>query len=100
MTLATSLIPGLDELVRGDDPKRRAEAVRRIAELFFDGAGGFRPEHVEFFDGILIDLVRRTSAPTSPNGLLRSSMRHATWSASWRVRTRSQSQVRCSATRP
>src|SRR5215468_5102918 len=62
MALATSLIPGLDELVRGDDPKRRAEAVRRIAELFFEGAGGFQPEHVEFFDGILIDLVPRAEA--------------------------------------
>ncbi|MCP4616365.1 MAG: DUF2336 domain-containing protein [Bradyrhizobium sp.] len=57
MVLATSLIPGLDELVRGDDPKRRAEAVRRIAELFFEGADGFRPEHIELFDGILMDLV-------------------------------------------
>jgi uncharacterized protein (DUF2336 family) len=57
MALATSLIPGLDELVRGDDPKRRAEAARQIAELFLQGAGGFRPEHVEFFDGILTGLV-------------------------------------------
>src|SRR5262249_10711277 len=60
MALATSLIPGLDELVRGDDPNRRAEAARRIAELFLQGASGFRPEHVEFFDGILIGLVPHT----------------------------------------
>lgn len=60
MALATSLIPGLDEIVRGDDPKRRADAARRIAELFFEGAVGFKPEHVEFFDGILIGLVPRT----------------------------------------
>ncbi|HXI06510.1 MAG: DUF2336 domain-containing protein [Bradyrhizobium sp.] len=57
MALATSLVPGLDEIVRGDDPQRRAEAARRIAELFLQGAGGFRPEHVEFFDGILLGLV-------------------------------------------
>ena len=57
MAFATSLIPGLDELVRGDDPERRAEAVRRIAALFFEGADRFRPEHVEFFDGILTGLV-------------------------------------------
>ena len=62
MALATSLIPGLDELVRGDDPNRRAEAVRRIAELFFAGIGNFRPEHVELFDGILIDLVPSAEA--------------------------------------
>jgi uncharacterized protein (DUF2336 family) len=60
MAIATSLIPGLDELVRGDDPKRCAEAARRIADLFFEGAGGFKPEHVEFFDGILVGLVPRT----------------------------------------
>src|ERR1700752_733359 len=60
MAFATSLIPGLDQLVRGDDPKRRADAARRIAELFFEGASGFAPEHVEFFDGMLVGLVPRT----------------------------------------
>jgi uncharacterized protein (DUF2336 family) len=60
MAFATSLIPGLDEIVRGDDPKRRAEAARQIAELFFAGAGNFKPEHVEFFDIILVGLVPRT----------------------------------------
>ena len=60
MAFATSLIPGLDEIVRGDDPERRADAARRIAELFFNGASQFRPEHVEFFDMILVGLVPRT----------------------------------------
>jgi uncharacterized protein (DUF2336 family) len=60
MALATALIPGLDEIVRGNDPNRRAEAARRIAELFFEGAGNFKPEHVEFFDIILVGLVPRT----------------------------------------
>ena len=60
MTVATSLIPGLDEIVRNGDPKRRAEAARRIAELFLQGAANFRPDHVDLFDGILIDLVPHT----------------------------------------
>jgi uncharacterized protein (DUF2336 family) len=60
MAFATSLIPGLEEIVRGDDPKRRAEAARQIAELFFAGADNFKPEHVEFFDIILVGLVPRT----------------------------------------
>lgn len=60
MAFATSLIPGLDEIVRGDDPDRRADAARRIAELFLQGAAGLRPEHVEVFDGILTGLVPRT----------------------------------------
>jgi uncharacterized protein (DUF2336 family) len=60
MTVATSLIPGLDEIVKNGDPNRRAEAARRITELFLHGAANFRPEHVDLFDGILIDLVPHT----------------------------------------
>src|SRR5882757_8055721 len=60
MTFAASLIPGLDEFVKHGDPKRRAEAARRIAELFLLGAGNFRPDHVDLFDGVLIDLVPHT----------------------------------------
>lgn len=60
MTVATSLIPGLDEIVRHGDPKRLAEAARRITELFLTGAANFRPDHVDLFDGILIDLVPHT----------------------------------------
>src|ERR1700738_2634208 len=57
MTAATSLIPGLDEIVRGDDPKRRSDAARQIAELFLQGAANFRSDHVDLFDSILIGLV-------------------------------------------
>ena len=62
MTVATSLIPGLDEIVRHGDPKRRAEAARRITELYLQGAAKFRPDHVDLFDGVLIDLVPHTEA--------------------------------------
>src|SRR5260370_19122128 len=60
MTIATSLIPGLDEIVKHGDPKRRAEAGRRIAELYLEAAAGLRPDHVELFDGFLVDLVPHT----------------------------------------
>jgi uncharacterized protein (DUF2336 family) len=60
MTIATSLIPGLDEIVRNGDPGRRAEAARRIAELYLGGAANFRPDLVELFDGVLTDLVPHT----------------------------------------
>jgi uncharacterized protein (DUF2336 family) len=60
MTVATSLIPGLDEIVTGGDPKRLAEAARRISELFLQAAANLRPDHVDLFDGILIDLVPHT----------------------------------------
>ena len=61
MSAATSLIPGLDEIVRHGDPERRAEAARRIAELFLQGASKFRTEHVELFDGVLTGLVPHTA---------------------------------------
>jgi uncharacterized protein (DUF2336 family) len=57
MALAPSLIPGLEEIVKNGDPKRRAEAARRISELFLAGATTLRPDHVDLFDGILVDLV-------------------------------------------
>jgi len=57
MTAATSLIPGLDEIVRHGDPQRRTEAARAIAELFFQDAARLNPDHVDLFDGLLIDLV-------------------------------------------
>jgi uncharacterized protein (DUF2336 family) len=63
MTVATSLIPGLEEIVRHGDPKRLAEAARRITELFLTGAANFRPDHVDLFDGILIGLVPHTELP-------------------------------------
>jgi uncharacterized protein (DUF2336 family) len=60
MTAATALIPGLDEIVQGGDPQRRAKAARRIAELFLVGAASFRPDHVNLFDDVLIGLVPHT----------------------------------------
>jgi uncharacterized protein (DUF2336 family) len=60
MAVATSLIPGLDEIIRHGDPKRRADAAQRISEMFLQGAGLFRPDHVDLVDGFLIDLVPHT----------------------------------------
>src|SRR5215211_5553805 len=60
MTAATSLMPGLEEIVRGADPRRRSDAARRIADLFLQGAANFRAEHIDLFDGVLIGLVPHT----------------------------------------
>src|SRR5688572_1489325 len=60
MTIATALIPGLDEIVKNGDPKRRADAARRITELYLSGAANFRSDHVDLFDGVLIGLVPHT----------------------------------------
>jgi uncharacterized protein (DUF2336 family) len=53
-------IPGLDDIVKNGDPRRRADAARKISELFFAGAAQFRPAHVDLFDGILTGLVLHT----------------------------------------
>ncbi len=60
MTIATTLIPGLDDIVRNGAPERRAEAARRIAEMFLQDAAHLRTNHVALFDGILTDLVPHT----------------------------------------
>jgi uncharacterized protein (DUF2336 family) len=59
-TVATALIPGLDEIVRHGDPKRRAEALRRISELFVQEAAKLRSDHVDLFDGVLGGLIPNT----------------------------------------
>jgi uncharacterized protein (DUF2336 family) len=61
MAVAPS-IPGLDDIVRHGDPKRRRDAARKISELFLAGAPQFRPRHVDLFDGILSGLVPHTEA--------------------------------------
>src|SRR6516164_7712656 len=63
MSVAASLIPGLDEIIRQGDSKRLGDAVRRIAELLAQGAATFRPDHVDLFDRVLIDLVPHTAMP-------------------------------------
>src|SRR5882757_711706 len=60
MTTATALIPELDEIVKSGDPKRRADAARRIRELFLQGAASFGSSHVDLFDGVLTSLVPHT----------------------------------------
>jgi len=57
MTVATSLIPGLDDIVKRGDPRRRGEVARAISDLFFHDAAKLRPDLVDLFDNLLIDLV-------------------------------------------
>jgi uncharacterized protein (DUF2336 family) len=57
MTVATSLIPELDDIVRRGDPKRQGEVAHAIAELFFRDAAKLRPDLVALYDDLLIDLV-------------------------------------------
>ena len=85
MSIARSLIPELDEIVRHGDPRRRAEAARRITELFLQGAASFRSDHVDLFDGVLIDLVPNSPrGPIWPNGCRSSPTPPAPWSGNSR----------------
>ena len=60
MAVAHSLIPGLEEIVQHGDSRRRADAVRKISELFLAGASQFHSDHVDLFDGVLTSLVPQT----------------------------------------
>ena len=60
MTVATPLIPGLDEIVKRGDPKRLAAVSRGIANLFVQGSASFQPRHVELFDHVLTGIVPQT----------------------------------------
>ena len=62
MTIATPLLPGLDEIVKRGDPKRLAKVSAGIAELFAQGAANFQPGHVELFDRVLTGIVPQTEA--------------------------------------
>jgi uncharacterized protein (DUF2336 family) len=57
MTVATSLIPGLDDIVKRGDPRRRGEIAHAISQLFFQDAANLRPDVIDLFDNLLIDLV-------------------------------------------
>lgn len=57
MTTAPALIPELDDIVRRGDPKRRADAARRVGELFLQGVANFHADHIDLFDGVLTSLV-------------------------------------------
>jgi hypothetical protein len=70
MIISPSLIPELDDIVSRGDPKRRADAARRISELFLQGAASFRPDHVDLFDGVLTSLVPHAELANAPRGLV------------------------------
>ena len=91
MAVATSLIPGLDEIIKHGDPDRRAEAARRITELYFEEAATLRSDHVDLFDGALINLVPATETArvlSWQSGWRSLPMRRADWSGNSLARTR------------
>ncbi|HET7884759.1 MAG TPA: DUF2336 domain-containing protein [Bradyrhizobium sp.] len=60
MSVATSLLPELEEMISRGDPKRLAQVSRGIAEMFVQGASGFQTHHVQLFDHLLTGIVPQT----------------------------------------
>jgi uncharacterized protein (DUF2336 family) len=57
MSVSESLIPELEHVIQNGTYARRAETVRRIANLFIDGAPTFNEDHIGLFDDVLCRLV-------------------------------------------
>src|SRR4029077_13350213 len=59
MTARTSLIGDLEAPVQRVSPDRRAEALRRITDLFLGSADRFTGEQVALFDDVMGRLIDR-----------------------------------------
>jgi uncharacterized protein (DUF2336 family) len=57
MAAALSAIQELNDIVKGGDLRKQGDVVRKLSDLFAQGAAQYQPQHVELFDGILIGLV-------------------------------------------
>jgi uncharacterized protein (DUF2336 family) len=83
MSVSTSLLPELEEVVARGSAEKRAETLRRITSLFLDGAPRFNQSHVALFDDVigclieeienkaLAELARRLApVPNAPGGVV------------------------------
>jgi len=57
MSASASLIPELEDAIQHGSLEKRAEMLKRIANLFIDGASQFNEQHVMLFDDVLCRLV-------------------------------------------
>jgi uncharacterized protein (DUF2336 family) len=57
MSAAASLIPELEDVIQYGSREKRIETLRRITNLFVDGAERFNEDHVQVFDDVLIRLI-------------------------------------------
>jgi uncharacterized protein (DUF2336 family) len=57
MSASASLIPELEDIIQHGSQDKRAKTLKRIANLFVDGAGHYNDEHVGLFDDVLCRLV-------------------------------------------
>ncbi len=84
MDAPASFLPELEEVVQHGSPEKRAETLRRIANLFLGWAPNFNDDHVALFDDVmgclikeienkaLAELSRRLGPiPNAPQGIVR-----------------------------
>src|SRR5262249_46604926 len=57
MSASASLIPELEEIIQHGSHDKRAKMLKRIANLFVDGAPHFTEDHIGLFDDVLCRLV-------------------------------------------
>jgi len=57
MFASASLIPELEEVIQHGSHDKRAKMLKRIANLFVDGAPHFNEDHIGLFDDVLCRLV-------------------------------------------
>jgi uncharacterized protein (DUF2336 family) len=57
MPALASLIPELEDVLSRGTAAKRAETLRRITDLFIDGAGRYDESHVGLFDDVLSSLI-------------------------------------------
>jgi uncharacterized protein (DUF2336 family) len=83
MSVPASLLPELEDVVQHGSAEKRAETLRRITNLFLDGATRFNEGHVALFDDVigclieeievkaLAELARRLApVPNAPAGVV------------------------------
>lgn len=57
MATRASLIPELDDVLSHGSLEKRSDTLRRITNLFMDGAGHYNEDHVGLFDDVLTRLL-------------------------------------------
>lgn len=62
MSVPTSLLPELEDVVQHGSAEKRAETLRRITTLFLDGASSFHAEHIALFDDVIGCLIEEIEA--------------------------------------
>jgi uncharacterized protein (DUF2336 family) len=62
MSVPTSLLPELEDVVQHGSAEKRAETLRRITTLFLDGASSFHAKHIALFDDVIGCLIEEIEA--------------------------------------